>query len=113
MSRNLLELLTPTKPGIGTLKICEFFDQTIQGEGYWIGTPSMFLRFSGCHVNCDFCDTKEIWTQGDYYLISEIVETIIRHIGRQHLVITGGSPLLQMKGLEIFLHTLRTAESIQ
>ena len=30
---------------------------SIQGEGYWTGTPAIFIRLSGCNLNCPWCDT--------------------------------------------------------
>ncbi|MEI6893243.1 MAG: 7-carboxy-7-deazaguanine synthase QueE [Colwellia sp.] len=41
-------------------KINEFFE-TIQGEGYFTGQPSIFIRLQGCPVGCSWCDTKQTW----------------------------------------------------
>ena len=42
------------------LKINEIF-YSIQGEGSTIGTPSIFLRLSGCNLKCYWCDTPFTW----------------------------------------------------
>ena len=42
-------------------KINEIF-QTIQGEGYFTGVPSVFVRLQVCPVGCAWCDTKQTWT---------------------------------------------------
>lgn len=40
-----------------SIPVHETFQETIQGEGYWSGTPCDFIRLSGCPVGCWFCDT--------------------------------------------------------
>ena len=35
--------------------------QTIQGEGSYTGTPSIFVRLQGCPVGCPWCDTQHTW----------------------------------------------------
>ena len=39
------------------MKVNEFF-VSLQGEGHFTGTPSFFLRLSGCNLQCPFCDTS-------------------------------------------------------
>lgn len=82
------------------LKVNEIFC-SLQGEGYWTGTPSVFLRFSGCNLKCDFCDTEHY----NYELLSvqEIVSEINKYTPRR-VVITGGEPTIQLsteKGQEL------------
>ena len=52
---------------------------TIQGEGPQAGTPSVFLRLSGCHIHCPWCigikagwNIPKIWTRGKNIPINEI-----------------------------------------
>lgn len=40
----------------GALYISGIF-ATIQGEGPLTGTPAIFIRLSGCNLQCGFCDT--------------------------------------------------------
>ena len=37
-------------------KINEIFGPTIQGEGLYIGTPVMFVRFAECNLQCSIFD---------------------------------------------------------
>lgn len=34
------------------LRISQIFGPTLQGEGMYIGTPSIFIRFFGCNLDC-------------------------------------------------------------
>lgn len=94
------------------LKVSEFFYDTIQGEGRYVGQPAAFLRLAGCAVNCKFCDTAEVWKKAQSvdvdWLIEQIIEKgLLRRLSEgHHLVITGGSPLLQQGALENFLQRL-------
>ncbi len=94
---------------LGVLKVSEFFCDTIQGEGIYVGSPAAFLRLQGCTLNCSYCDTKTIWKQGNPYTFDELFELmekadLIRKFKEgQHLVLTGGSPLMQQKELTRFI----------
>lgn len=66
---------------------------SIQGEGYFSGTPAVFVRFSGCNLRCSFCDTAH----EAYQLMSD--EEIVNEVNRypaNHVVLTGGEPALQI-----------------
>ena len=95
------------------LKVSEFYMDTIQGEGIYVGHPAAFLRLQGCHMGCVFCDTKEVWKEGNPYTFTELLEMIeqtdlvSRFKKGHHLVITGGSPLLQQKQLALFLEAFQ------
>jgi 7-carboxy-7-deazaguanine synthase len=68
-----------------------------QGEGLLTGTPSVFVRTSGCNLRCDFCDTPfASWNpMGDSLQIEEIVHRIQKVArGAKHVVITGGEPMI-------------------
>ena len=74
------------------MRINEIF-YSLQGEGFFTGTPAVFIRFSGCNLQCDFCDT----THQSFTDMSEdeIVQQAANYAGR-HVVITGGEPSLQL-----------------
>jgi len=77
-----------------TVRISEIF-YSIQGEGRLIGTPSVFIRTSGCNLRCVWCDTPYTsWTpEGEDWTIKEVLREVRKHPAR-HIVITGGEPLL-------------------
>lgn len=91
------------------LNISEFYCDTIQGEGIYTGQPAAFLRLQHCSLHCNYCDSKEVWRTGNPYTFEELFALMDHydlprklHEG-QHLVLTGGSPLLQQLSLEEFL----------
>jgi len=83
-----------------TLKLVGFqkpIFSTVQGEGHLSGTPSVFVRLHGCDFSCEWCDTKESWREGSDYDNTDVDEVIelIKLSGMEHVVITGGNPILQ------------------
>ena len=94
-----------------TLNIAEMFSDTVQGEGISSGVVSTFMRLQHCTLNCKWCDTTEVWRQGNPYTIDEVLSLfekyglIEKFSAKQHLILTGGSPLKQQQALEILIQT--------
>ena len=38
---------------------------SIQGEGFFVGRPQVFVRFAGCPLRCRWCDTPGSWRISD------------------------------------------------
>ena len=74
------------------MRVNEIF-YSLQGEGYYSGTPAVFVRLSGCNLRCPFCDTQH--DSGSVMSEEDIVETVKQYPAR-HVVITGGEPSLQL-----------------
>lgn len=117
-----------------TAQLTEIFS-SIQGEGPYLGLRQIFLRFSGCNLKCNYCDTghkadpvfrvESIPGSGifDYYnnpvTPTDTAEIITGFDFKYNhsLSLTGGEPLLQTgfikelgsllkgKGLPFFLET--------
>jgi len=96
------------------LKVSEFFVDAFQGEGVYAGVPAMFLRLAGCPLGCHWCDSRNIWTKATKIGIHELVDLFKKeHLFSKleqghHLVITGGSPMLQQRELVNFITLLQS-----
>ncbi len=71
-------------------KINEIF-YSLQGEGYYTGTPAVFVRFSGCNLKCSFCDTQH--EDGVLMSDEEILEEVNKYPSAT-VILTGGEPSL-------------------
>lgn len=76
---------------------------SIEGEGIFAGTKTLFIRFSGCHLRCYWCDTKYSLSpkSGKSYTLDEAKRLIYRHLQPNIFKVnfTGGEPLLQPSSL--------------
>ncbi len=81
-----------------------------QAEGIYFSTPTVFVRFSGCNLNCYYCDTlysQKIFSAEKMSLPSLVkkIKEMITKYKPLHLSFTGGEPLLQ-DGLPLLLKSL-------
>lgn len=76
------------------MRIAEIY-KSVQGEGLLTGTPSVFVRISGCNLRCWFCDTPYAsWRpEGRDYAVDEVIAEI-EEWECGHVVLTGGEPML-------------------
>ncbi|MDH2924592.1 organic radical activating enzyme [Nicoletella semolina] len=72
-------------------RIVEIFE-TLQGEGFNTGMPSIFIRFGKCNLACDWCDTN--YHQYENKTLGDILATI-RQFSAKNIIITGGEPTIQ------------------
>lgn len=75
------------------LKINEIF-YSIQGESTYAGLPTVFIRLSGCHLRCTYCDTTYAYHEGEKQNLDLILDKV-RSYGAKYVCVTGGEPLLQ------------------
>ena len=85
-----------------TYPIVEIFN-SVQGEGYHTGTPSIFIRFGGCNLQCSWCDTD--FSKWDRMSITEIM-TVLEQWTTRRIIYTGGEPAMQkLRPLSNELHS--------
>jgi 7-carboxy-7-deazaguanine synthase len=77
-----------------TLTVNEIF-YSIQGETIAAGLPSVFVRLTGCNLDCAYCDTRYARDNGTAMEIETIVQKIEQFQSADHVTITGGEPLSQ------------------
>lgn len=72
---------------------------SLQGEGRNTGLAAVFVRFSGCNLHCDFCDTD--FSHYEELTAADIVSRMKQAVGNDDVngvlvVLTGGEPTLQV-----------------
>lgn len=77
--------------------IIEIFS-SFQGEGLFIGQRQIFVRFAGCNLNCNYCDTQDSKSKnlGKLMTVEEVL-TAIENVKTPdcHVIsFTGGEPSL-------------------
>ena len=84
------------------LPVNELF-YSLQGEGMLAGMPSVFVRTSGCNLRCWFCDSYHTsWEPTHAWLeIDNIIDRVIEYDEAEHVVITGGEPLIHDETVEL------------
>lgn len=75
------------------LRVNEVF-YSVQGEGTRAGQRCAFIRLTGCHLRCTYCDTRYAFDEGDWMTLDEILDRV-RGYGCPLVEVTGGEPLLQ------------------
>jgi len=84
------------------LLVNEIF-HSIQGEGQHAGVGMTFVRFSGCDMNCSFCDTDH--QKGVKMQQGEIMEAVKDSVS---VCLTGGEPMIQ-QGVGLLIGELLAA----
>jgi 7-carboxy-7-deazaguanine synthase len=88
---------------------------SLQGESSHAGKLCSFVRLTGCHLRCTWCDSAFAFHGGRRMKIPDVVAEVVR-LGSPMVEITGGEPLLQpgvyplmeallARGLEVLLET--------
>ena len=100
----------------------------IQGEGVNVGTRQLFVRFGGCDLRCNYCDSAHTWRPSkgcdieiepgkrnyERFKNPVSVEQLLTWVARldhpqvhDSISLTGGEPLLHASFLNTFLPRLK------
>ncbi len=74
------------------LDVKEIF-YSLQGEGGRQGEASIFIRLTGCNLNCAFCDTDH---EGGISMNTGEIISHIQQFPSKWIIWTGGEPALQL-----------------
>src|SRR5665648_703773 len=104
---------------LSTTHIYEIFN-SIQGEGPYVGMRQVFVRFCGCNLACEYCDTSEsrngmisncsvervpgsrIFSKIENPMTLGQIADLISGLwtaSTKHMSITGGEPLLHVNAI--------------
>ena len=91
---SVVQLLCPARPDRSRgVRVTEIFE-SIQGESTHAGKPCVFVRFTGCDLRCQYCDTAYAFHGGTEMSRGEILDRVGRY-GARFVCLTGGEPSLQ------------------
>jgi organic radical activating enzyme len=92
---------------------------TVEGEGEYVGYPSVFMRLSMCNLTCKGfasdasphgCDSYVSWSIKNKFTYENLLKLLEEEKYSEHLrngailKITGGEPLVQQRSLLDFIH---------
>lgn len=108
----MLERMRPLREKINKeyLLIHEIYS-SIQGESSLMGMPCVFVRTTGCHLRCSYCDTGHAFFQGSEMSVASIIEKV-NSFGLKFVLLTGGEPLLQKGSIALLNRLLESGYNV-
>lgn len=89
--------------------VSEIFE-SIDGEGYHAGYPTVFFRTVGCNLRCSWCDSVYTFYEDEKSKWMTVEEAFneVDKFNIEHITITGGEPLLEenKEWMTKFIHEL-------
>ncbi len=104
--------MEPEMPHRPVLRVTELF-RSIQGETARAGYISLFIRLSGCNLNCRWCDTAYARSEGTETPIDDILEAVRASKPFHHITVTGGEPLCQPGALTLLARLADAGYAVQ
>ncbi|HUR24503.1 MAG TPA: radical SAM protein [Candidatus Thermoplasmatota archaeon] len=92
------------------MQVTEVF-YSVQGEGRRMGAPTTFVRTTGCHLRCTWCDAAYSFYGGEKRSVGDLMAEVAKHPTRE-VCFTGGEPLLQKDAWEFVTRLLEAGYSV-
>ncbi|MCA1811301.1 MAG: 7-carboxy-7-deazaguanine synthase QueE [Halobacteriales archaeon] len=92
------------------MQVTEVFS-SIQGEGRRMGLPTTFVRATGCHLRCVWCDAAYAFHGGTKRTVDDLLADVAARPTRE-VCFTGGEPLLQKDAWEFVERLLADGYSV-
>lgn len=84
---------------------------SVQGESSFMGMPCVFVRTTGCHLRCSYCDTEPAFFNGSEMDLEDIIKTV-SSLGINLVELTGGEPLLQKASFTLLARLVEMGFSV-
>ncbi len=84
---------------------------SVQGEGPFVGVRQAFIRFAGCNLDCEYCDTD--FSENLTCDYKAVVDFVNENMPLHSVSLTGGEPLLQSAFLTQLLPHIRQIKGIK
>lgn len=81
------------RPGADSVVVKEIY-LSLQGESSHQGLLCAFVRLTGCHLRCSYCDSEFAFRGGTRMGVSAVVDQVLA-LNTPMVEVTGGEPLLQ------------------
>ena len=111
-------------------QLTEIFN-SIQGEGLFVGERQTFIRFAGCNISCQYCDSEKALQIPKEFTVEtdpgskkvqkfnnpttvEQLTQLMQAYGKDcPISLTGGEPLLQVDFLKNFLPKIKSKKYLE
>lgn len=92
------------------MQVTEVF-YSVQGEGRRMGVPTTFVRTTGCHLRCVWCDAAYAFYGGSKRSLDDLLAEVAKN-PTDEVCFTGGEPLLQKDAWEFVERLLADGRSV-
>jgi 7-carboxy-7-deazaguanine synthase len=84
---------------------------SVQGESTYAGELCAFVRLTGCHLRCTYCDTAHAFHDGKTRAVNDVVRELLDQNTRL-VELTGGEPLLQRGSRRLVTHLIDAGKTV-